>query len=203
MHLHLIAYPEKSPCAVRNTPDDRNPVRTMKRAIRGVSVILTGLLPVLSCVKDHTGSCLQAGERIPPFHVITIEGRDVTATDLVGRPSVIVFFDTRCPDCHRQLPEIEAIRAAAGEEIAILAVARDEDTETVSRYWKAARYTMPVSAPGKRDVFNLFDRESGTGVPQVYVCDPAGVVILVGTDKRFLYKNDILSACSTGGKPTN
>ena len=45
---------------------------------------------------------------------------------------------------------------------------------------------MPVAAPGNRETFNLFDRGSKSGVPQVYVTDKEGRVTLYGNDHNIL-----------------
>ncbi len=159
-----------------------------------LSMLMLASLACLSCVKDGRGVPIGPGDSIPSFSTFTTKNQNVTDKDLLGKPSVIVLFSTTCPDCRRQLPEVEAAWTTSGESINVLAVARDEKKETVSAYWSESRFTMPVAAPGNRRIYDLFDKGSGTGVPQVYVADEKGTILLTGNDTKPLSTNDILKA---------
>lgn len=148
---------------------------------------------MLSCVKDKQSSPVGAGESIPPFATVTMKGQNVSDKDLLGKPSVVVFFSTTCPDCHRQLPEIESLWLAADGNVNVLAIARDEDRETVSTFWSKKGFTMPCAAPGDRRIYELFDRGSRSGVPLTFVADPEGTVLLVSDDTKVLSSQEILS----------
>lgn len=161
----------------------------MKR--QHVLAALAAFTFLCSCVKEHRTSPVQPGEPLPDFSVITIDGRTVSKKDLIDKPSVIILFDTRCPDCIRQLPEIEAVHRETGEAVGVLAVAREEDRASVASYWESAGYTIDVAAPGDRKVYDLFDRGSRSGVPLVYLSDSGGKVLRVGTDKAVLTADEI------------
>jgi len=170
----------------------RKTITRNKPGLPAAALLLPVYLIVMSCVKEHTGKPLMAGEQLPAFVTTSIDGRTVRSTDLLGRPSAIILFDTTCPDCHRQLPVLEDLWKGHADRLNVLAIARDQDAGTVSAFWKQAAYTMPAAAPGNRSVYNLFDRDSGTGVPQVYVSDKQGTVLLTGNDRNFLTENTIL-----------
>lgn len=161
--------------------------------MKRLSVITVFLFAVLSCVKDPAGKRIQPGESLPAFSVTTLEGKTVSTSDLLGKPSVVVFFSTTCPDCHRQLPEIESVWLAADGNVNVLAIARDEDRGTVSTFWSKKGFTMPCAAPGNRRIYDLFDRGSRSGVPLTFVADPEGTVLLVSDDTKVLSSQEILS----------
>lgn len=151
-------------------------------------IITLAALSAVSCAKE-TGADrehVSVGETIPAFTVTTMDGATVSTSTLLGKPSVIVFFDTTCPDCHRQLPEIEKVWRAFKGSIGAIAIAREQGPVPVRDYWHGNGLTMPVAAPGNRETFNLFDRGSKSGVPQVYVTDKEGRVTLYGNDKSIL-----------------
>ena len=111
---------------------------------------------------------------MPEFRTHTIGGVNVASSDLLGKPGLVVFFSTTCPDCKVQMPEVEAAYRRLGDDVAFLAIAREEDEQTVSRYWKD---------PGNRDLYNRFDRGSGSGVPLVVFFNEEGVVTGSSDDK--------------------
>lgn len=156
-------------------------------ALKKVIITLAALCAV-SCAKETgtDGEHVSVGEVIPAFNVTTLDGTTTSSDTLLGKPSVIVFFDTTCPDCQRQIPEIETVWREFKGSIGTIAIAREQGPDPVRDYWHGNGLTMPVAAPGNRETFNLFDRGSKSGVPQVYVTDKEGRVTLYGNDKNIL-----------------
>ncbi len=156
-----------------------------------------------ACHKKGNAMPLQAGETLPQLTVRTLGGETLTRDSLLGRPSVLILFTTTCPDCHRQLPEIESIWRILGGTVNVLAIARDDDSREVAAFWAAASLTMPSAAPGDRSVYDLFDRGARAGVPQVYVTDPRGVVVTTYDDTHTATRDEIaavLSVCMENGR---
>lgn len=156
-------------------------------ALKKVIITLAALCAV-SCVRETgtDGKHVGVGEVIPAFTVTTLDGTATGSDALLGKPSVIVFFDTTCPDCQRQLPEIEAVWREWEGSINTIAIAREQGPAPVRDYWHGNGLTIPVAAPGNREAFNIFDRGSKSGVPQVYVTDKEGRVTLYGNDQNIL-----------------
>lgn len=164
--------------------------------MKRLSIIALFLPAVLSCVKDLAGERIQPGESLPAFSVTTLDGKTVSTSDLLGKPSAVILFSTTCPDCHRQLPELQDVFDDGLNQYNILAIAREETAGTVSDHWKENGYTMPAAAPGDRRVYDLFDRGSRSGVPLLYLSDAAGKVRAVADDKATLYRDDIRNILS-------
>lgn len=153
------------------------------------------LLSFLACSCEETvvtRTRLEPGEQLPQFTVRLLDGGDVDTFDLLGNPSLVVFFSTTCPDCHRQLPEIQAAYVQLVGSVSFLAIARDEKEDLVRAFWNASGYSLPVSAPGDKTIYDIFDRGSQTGVPQVYISDPQGKVIRTADDKNLLSEEEII-----------
>ncbi len=168
--------------------------------MKRLSIITVFLLAVLSCIKDPAGERIKPGESLPAFSVTTLEGKTVSTSDLLGKPSAVILFSTTCPDCHRQLPALESLWRSHADRLNVMAIERSEDAGTVASFWSSASYTMPAAAPGNRSVYDLFDRGSGTGVPQVYVSDAAGTVLITGDDRNLLDEETILRAAFPDNK---
>ena len=156
-----------------------------------LTAILLLFLPGCS-VKESATTHVQPGETIPAFSAFLSTGQNVSSEELLGRPSVIILFDTTCPDCHRQLPEVQEAFDAAGEGTAFLAVSRKEDPQAVTSFWKTKNLTLPVVIEKGPEIYRLFDRESRSGVPQLYIADPSGTVIHYSGDERTVPASEIL-----------
>ena len=89
--------------------------KSMKKLINSVFFIaLCSCMAMVSCISDgddsDTGSIeLVAGDKLPAFSVTMNDGRVVTHESLRGKVSFIVFFNTGCKDCRRELPVIQQI----------------------------------------------------------------------------------------------
>lgn len=149
-------------------------------------LFITAALTFVSCKKGEPSEHLSFGEMMPEFSSYTLGGQNVSSTELGGKMSIVVFFDTRCPDCKSELPEIEDIWKHYVNSINLLCIAREEDAAHIESYWDGMGYTMPVVAPGDRKIYNLFDRDSGSGVPQVYIFNAERILIDYYNDNHLL-----------------
>lgn len=132
-----------------------------------------------SCVYDAEpagGNNLGPGDRLPQFGVVLSDGREITGATLSKGSAVIVFFNTACEDCRRELPLIEAEYRDADPSTVYVCIAREEAAESIAAYWRAAGLTLPWSAQSDREVYSLFATE---GIPRVYRADN-GVITAVG-----------------------
>lgn len=48
----------------------------------------------------------EEGQKFPAFQIQDIEGHLVTNEKLKGKPSLLIFFGTRCPPCLKELSEL-------------------------------------------------------------------------------------------------
>lgn len=154
----------------------------MKRLLLYLTAVT--VLFATGCHQPESGQHVQVGETLPDFKTCTIAGNEIGTENLAGSPSLIVFFETLCPDCVKELPTIEQLYKDFGEGMSFLAIARSESELVVSDYWETSGFTMPVAAPGSRELYNLFDRGSMSGVPQVYVSDENREVVAYFDDKH-------------------
>ena len=132
--------------------------KSMKKLINSVFFIaLCSCMAMVSCISDgddsDTGSIeLVAGDKLPVFSVTMNDGRVVTHESLRGKVSFIVFFNTGCKDCRRELPVIQQIYEHHPH--------------------------MPLIAIS-RTVYHLFAK---SGIPRIYVVDAELTIRSVFTD---------------------
>jgi len=122
----------------------------------------------VSCIRDGwpSGPELGPGDRLPEFSVVMSDGSTMGTSELGGSVSVIVFFNTGCPDCREELPVLQKLYANYGNSIKMLCISREQGGAEIEEYWSANGLSLPYSAQEDRSVYNLFSR---SGIPRVYV----------------------------------
>lgn len=125
------------------------------------------------------------GQPLPPFCVQMNDSTYVSNHDLNGKPSIIVFFNTSCLDCRKELPIIQEVYEKYSDKIKLLAISRAENSESIEDYWKKENLSVPYSAQNDRTVYSLFAKRV---IPRVYVSDKSGVVQNIFMEKVSIKK---------------
>jgi thiol-disulfide isomerase/thioredoxin len=88
----------------------------------------------------------QQGQAVLWPQVQLLGGGSFGPAQAAGRAVVVVFWTTTCPFCKRHNPHIEKLhRAAAGRNLVVLGVAREQDPALVQRYAQGQGYTFPIT----------------------------------------------------------
>lgn len=140
------------------------------------NIIISILTLVLtSCVTDEPEieSTVKVGDKVPDFIVELNNGTRLASDDLIGRHSVITFFNTSCSDCQRELPVIDSLYRQRPELI-VACIARSESATSISKYWEENNLSVPYSAQPDASVYNLF---ATAGIPRIYIIDESQTVV--------------------------
>lgn len=116
---------------------------------------------------------VNAGDTLPAFSIYTSDGRQITTEQLKGKPSLIVFFSTGCPDCQSVLPDLERRYRLYAADTTYIAISREQAGDEVAAYWAQHTLSLPYSAQSDRRVYSLFARR---GIPRIYISDAQGIV---------------------------
>ncbi|MBP3201992.1 MAG: TlpA family protein disulfide reductase [Bacteroidales bacterium] len=137
-------------------------------------LLLIGLLLLGGCVAEEPAEeKVTVGDALPQFSVQLSDGGVFDTATLGGRPSLIIFFNTTCPDCQRTLPEVQKVYETYKSELTFVAISREEPEADVAAWWKAHGITLPYSAQTSRAVYNLF---ATSRIPRIYIADGKGIV---------------------------
>ena len=139
-------------------------------------LIFTLFIALIVCIsgcigeKDEPEWHLQPGDVLPPFEVTTIEGVKVGSADSYKAELIIVFFNTTCPDCQRELPILqrqyeENLSFPESERSQYICISREEGTADVEQYWSENHFTLPVSAQNDRNIYSKF---ASIGIPRIF-----------------------------------
>lgn len=153
---------------------------------RGLTILTVAavLWMLLSgCIKEDLPEehSLVVGDRVPAFSVTMSDGTTFHSSELRGKHGMIVFFNTECPDCRRELPKIQLAydRVKDNPDYKVVCIAREEGEEEIAAYWRENGLTLPYSPQSGREVYNLFATVS---IPRVYLTAPDLVIEAVYDD---------------------
>ena len=111
---------------------------------------------------------------IPTFKLSRLDGTlwqcPAESSDLSGRPTLLVFFETDCPTCGLTLPYLNRMAEAMGDDLFVAGVSQNDEAATREFAERLAiRYTILMD----RDLSasKLFDPDI---VPALYLLDPRG-----------------------------
>lgn len=140
-------------------------------------LLLTGCS---SIEDDETKERVAVGDRVPLFSVEMVKDgeRSTFSTSHLTGETVIVFFNTTCPDCQRDLPKLNQyyLKHKVDEGFQMVAISREEGEEDVAAYWKDNGLQIPYFAQNDRRIYELF---ASSIIPRVYFVSAQGIVTRV------------------------
>lgn len=147
-----------------------------------VTILCATILP--SCVNDDepSGSTIQLHDKLPQFSVTLTNGVTIDTQSLYGKCGLILFFNTNCQDCQKELPVVQQVwnKYKDNDEIEIILISREESSEEIEAYWDAHDLSMPYSPQENRDIYSLFAKSI---IPRIYIFDKDFTVVFMSGDE--------------------
>lgn len=120
-------------------------------------------------------AAVSVGSKAPSFKVVDLDGKSIGLSDLMGKPSIIVFWATWCPHCRAELPVMERVwKDLNPKGISMVAISLDSDSAAARKFVRDNHITIPVAIAGSGSP--LMGSYGITGIPSVFVLDKDGVV---------------------------
>lgn len=123
-----------------------------------------------------------ASVKAPDFSARDDAGQMVSLSSFFGKPTIISFWTTWCPNCRKAMPDFQKIHEEMGDRVNIVMVnATDgsQETETKARkYIKDNGYTFKVLYDINEDAVYKYRI---TGIPDTYFIDADGNIITRGS----------------------
>ena len=146
------------------------------------------MLLYLTCVgcssiiddNDEVIEHVQVGDKVPSFSVTVTDGsetRTFSTSQLTGE-TVIVFFNTWCSDCQRELPLLNDYYLQHKDDsgFQMVAISRAEGADAISQFWSEHSLQIPYSAQDDRRIYDLF---ASSVIPRIYFVSPHGIITRV------------------------
>jgi protein SCO1/2 len=167
-----------------------------------MSAFLAGLVVFLAVFLYATGQLGTRGTGSAiggPFKLIDQNGHTVTDQDFKGKPFLVFFGYTHCPDvCPTTLFDISEVMHALGPDAdrtsaLFVSVDPDRDTPAVLKDYLSSFDPHVRGATGKQDElakiekeYRVYAKKVPTGKDGDYSMDHSAIVYLMGKDGRFV-----------------
>lgn len=135
--------------------------------------MLTSCLGNLDDTVMSENDVVKAGQQVPSFVVSISDGTTFNSSQIGRKPVCIVFFNTSCSDCRKELPIVQQIYEEFSDSIQFVCISRAEDKKSIQAFWTQNKLTLPYSAQTDRKIYNLFALSS---IPRLYIIDSLGTI---------------------------
>lgn len=143
----------------------------MKRIPLLLLILLLSVAAVAGELKPYRG------DRLPPFVLEDIDGKQYRLSDYRGKVVLVNFWATWCAPCVKEMPTMQRLKSKLGEkELLILAVNMGDDDASVRDFLKKIPLSFPI----------LMDRQGSVSrqwkvyaLPTSFVLDAKGTVTYV------------------------
>lgn len=114
------------------------------------------------------------GQEAPNFTLTTLDGKEVTLSELQSKPVVVNFWATWCPSCVQELAEVQAAYHQHGDEIHFLTVNLDHNRDTVESFATERSLDFPILFDENGKVSGLYRVR---GIPVTVFISSEGVMV--------------------------
>ncbi|MFQ5594858.1 MAG: TlpA family protein disulfide reductase [Anaerolineae bacterium] len=114
------------------------------------------------------------GQQAPDFALLDVEGKELSLSDVRGRPILINFWATWCGPCRTEMPVIEeAYQQHKGDGLVVLAIDVQESPELAKTFagWLGVTFTLLDDGSGE-----VASRYRVTAFPTSFFVDRDGVI---------------------------
>ena len=107
-----------------------------KNFMSGFYVFLAGAALLLCCAfpvsAQKTG--IRKGKQAPDFSVKMTDGTELMLSSLRGKPVLLHFWATWCPDCRKDVPAVKELYDKYGSKVEFIGVSFDVDHNRWTKY---------------------------------------------------------------------
>ena len=118
----------------------------------------------------------------PTFSGSTLDGRQLSLTDLRGKVVVVNFWASWCRECRPEMPVLERLhREYGGRGLAVIGINAREEREAVGRYAAELGLTFPLVLDPGGTTTELY---GVIGIPTTFVVGRDGRAVALGVGAR-------------------
>jgi cytochrome c biogenesis protein CcmG, thiol:disulfide interchange protein DsbE len=160
--------------------DGKPPMRSRRDALKGCACALAA--PIALRVAPAEANNLRVGATAPPATLVTLDGRRISTTQLLGQVVILTFWATWCEPCREELPLLSRYadqQAAAGLQILAFSLDLPDKLSEVRKVAQTLSFPVGLladsSAPGYGRIWRL---------PVNFTIDRAGRLVVNGWKEK-------------------
>jgi thiol-disulfide isomerase/thioredoxin len=108
------------------------------------------------------------------WQVVALDGTAFRMEAARGEILFLNIWSTMCPPCVAELPSIERLHRAVGDDVRVMCIATDGDLDRVRKFVTARGLKLPVFVLADGDPPHVFDSDY---IPATYVVNADGMVV--------------------------
>jgi len=114
------------------------------------------------------------GQSSVDFTLMSIDGKQISLSDFKGKPIVLNFWATWCPDCLNEMPWFEEEYRKSNGSIVFIGVDLQESGDKVMKFVSEHSITYPILLDPDGTVRGIYH---SMGVPTTYFINSNGTVV--------------------------
>lgn len=120
---------------------------------------------------------VQVGMKSPDFKLKTLDGTNITLSEMKGKKVILNFWATWCPPCKAEMPHMqEFYDENQNSNIEILAVnlsTAEKNSKNVELFVKDYNLTFPILLDSDGEIVDMYQAFT---IPTSYIIDSKGVI---------------------------
>jgi peroxiredoxin len=135
------------------------------------------------------------GDQFITFEQADIDGNLISDKSLIGKPSIVVFFGTRCPPCLQKLKMLdEGLPSSWQSRLNIYAIGSTDDAMSLTSFQYRTGYAFAFIPDPNQYLFNQI---GDYVIPRMFLLDKEGKILKqsVGFDHTIF--DDLLTTLSS------
>jgi peroxiredoxin len=106
---------------------------------------------------------VHSGDILPIRLIKTLDGDEINL-QRIGKKKLVILFATWCSDSNRLLKALNSSPLLEDDTIEVIAIAREEDKETVNAWQQARNIKIPLAVDTNRAIYKKF---AAGGIPRI------------------------------------
>jgi len=156
--------------------------------LKSIFIILATVSLLVCCTGCVVPEGSKVGDKAPDFTLSTLDGGQVTLSDLKGKPVMLVFWTTGCSACIYQMPFLETAQNEAGADVEFINIDIGESSSQVQAAVDYYEFSLTVALDND---YSVSDAYNVIYTPTNIIIDRNGIITYVRKGS-FLNTNEIL-----------
>jgi len=113
--------------------------------LKSIFTIVATISLLVYCIGCVVPVGSRVGDNAPDFTLSTLDGGQVSLSELKGKPVMLTFWTTGCYYCILQMPSLEAAHNEMGDEVEFITIDMEESSYQVRQTIDYYGFILPVA----------------------------------------------------------